>query len=103
AELAGRSPAVRVAALAQRIAHAGARLPGALRHRIAVMNGRLGSVARGLHATSPLATLARGYAIVTLADGGRIVTDAASVAPGTEVDARLARGRLRARVIAAGD
>ncbi len=103
AELDSRSPAVRVAALAQRFAHAGARLAPALRHCAALAGGRLEAAARGLHAVSPLATLARGYAIVTLAQGGTVVTDAAQAPAGIEIDARLSRGRIRARVIRGGD
>jgi exodeoxyribonuclease VII large subunit len=103
AELEVRSPAVRVAALAQRIAHAGARLEPALRHRAALAGGRLEAAARGLHAVSPLATLARGYAIVTLAQDGAVVTDAAQAPAGAEIDARLARGQVRARVIRRSD
>jgi exodeoxyribonuclease VII large subunit len=49
-----------------------------------------------LNAVSPLATLERGYAIVSI--GGDIVRDAATVEPGTLIEARLATGRLRARV-----
>jgi exodeoxyribonuclease VII large subunit len=101
AELAGRSPAARLAALGQRISHARARLAPALRHRIALADGLLRSAARGLEATSPLATLGRGYAIVSIVESGAVVRDAAEAPPGTEVEARLARGRLRARVLAA--
>ncbi len=100
AELAGQSPAVRIAALSALIKQAGAMLAPALRHRLAVANGRLQAAASGLHATSPLATLARGYAIVTLASDGRVLTDGSQAAAGTEIQARLARGRLRARVTA---
>ena len=75
----------------------------ALRHRISLASGQLESAARGLHATSPLATLARGYAIVTVAADGSVVTDAAQAAAGTEIEARLSRGRLRARVIGRKD
>jgi exodeoxyribonuclease VII large subunit len=46
---------------------------------------------------SPLATLARGFAIVTRADG-TLVTEAATVAPGEAIEARVARGTLTARV-----
>ena len=53
---------------------------------------------RALHGVSPLATLARGYAIVTRAADGRVLTDAASVEAGAEIEARLGAGRLtRAR------
>ena len=102
AELEIHSPATRVAALLQRMQHAEARLSPAVRHGLAIASGRLQAAARSLQATSPLATLGRGYAIVTLAANGALVTDAALAPPGTEVEARLARGRLRARVTGRG-
>ena len=57
---------------------------------------RLALAQRALHTVSPLATLSRGFAIITSADG--IVTDAAAIAPGAPIEAQLARGRLTARV-----
>jgi exodeoxyribonuclease VII large subunit len=63
--------------------------------------GQLGSLSRALQAVSPLATLERGYAIVTRLPGGEIIRDAARVAPGCQIDTRLARGHLRCRVEAA--
>ncbi len=98
AEFAGASPATRVATLLQRAGHAGLRLLPAARNRLAMHRGRLETAARALNAISPLATLARGYAIVTLAADGAIVHDPGQAPPGTEIDARLSRGRLRARV-----
>ena len=99
AELAGTSPAARVAALLQRATHAGLRLLPAARHRVSLQQGRLEAAVRALNAISPLATLARGYAIVTLAAGGTVVHDPAQAPSGTEIDARLSRGGLRARVV----
>jgi exodeoxyribonuclease VII large subunit len=61
-----------------------------LQRRLAVTAGRL-------DAYSPLATLQRGYAIVTGPDG-HVVTDAATLTPGTTVQALLAKGRMQARV-----
>jgi exodeoxyribonuclease VII large subunit len=58
---------------------------------------RLALAQRALDAVSPLATLSRGFAIVTRADG-TLVSDAASVAVGEEIEARLASGVLNARV-----
>jgi exodeoxyribonuclease VII large subunit len=55
---------------------------------------------RTLNAVSPLATLQRGYAIVS-DTSGHILRDAATVAPGTLIEARLARGRLLGEVTAA--
>jgi exodeoxyribonuclease VII large subunit len=99
AELRSRSPAARLAALSQRIAHLLSRLGSSARHRAAIAQGLVQAVARGLEATSPLATLGRGYAIVTLASDGKVVRDPAEAPPGTIVEARLALGRLRARVL----
>ena len=99
AELSAASPAARVASLLQRARHAGLRLAPAMRHRLSLQEGRLETAARALNAISPLATLARGYAIVTLAADGAVVHDPAQAPPGTEIDARLSRGRLRARVV----
>jgi exodeoxyribonuclease VII large subunit len=50
-----------------------------------------------LEALSPVAILNRGYALVFDAEG-RLVKDAARLRAGDEVSARLARGRVRARV-----
>jgi exonuclease VII large subunit len=99
AELAAASPAARVAALGQRAAHAAARLAPSLRSGIALAGARLHAALRALHATSPLATLGRGYAIVTRKPDGAVLYDAAAAPPGTEIEARLARGTLAARVL----
>jgi exodeoxyribonuclease VII large subunit len=73
------------------------RLRHAATARMGVAAQRLALAQRGLDAVSPLATLARGFAIVTRADGA-LVTDAAAVAAGEEIEARLARSILLARV-----
>lgn len=52
---------------------------------------------RTLNAVSPLATLDRGYAIVSR-EGGEILRSAADAPPGTLIEARLGSGRLRAKV-----
>ena len=64
---------------------------------------RFSGTTRALHTVSPLATLERGYAIVTVADSGSVVTDAAQAKAGLEIETRLARGRLVARVLRSGD
>jgi exodeoxyribonuclease VII large subunit len=58
---------------------------------------RLALCSRALDAVSPLATLSRGFAIVTRADG-TLLTDAALAGDGEHIEARLARGTLLARV-----
>ena len=50
-----------------------------------------------MHAVSPLATLERGYAIV-LDASGHVVTETSNVARGAQIEARVARGSIRATV-----
>ena len=97
AELAARAPGPRLRAERARLADLRRRLGAAVVHGLALARGRAESASRALHAVSPLATLARGYAIATRPDG-TILRDAAAVAPGDELGVRLARGTLTARV-----
>jgi len=77
-----------------------ARLHHAWSNCLARAEHRLTLAVRSLHTMSPLATLDRGFAIVTRAADGALVTDVASVEVGEEIDARVARGTVRARVTA---
>ena len=74
----------------------GMRLQRALRVRLRQQQGALTPLAQRLHTVSPLATLGRGYAIVTGPAG--IIRRAASIAPGTAVIATVAEGRLHCTV-----
>ena len=58
---------------------------------------RFGRVAASLDALSPLGVLQRGYAIAQDASG-KLLRDAASVAPGDAVTVRLAKGKLGTRI-----
>jgi len=98
AEMVSHSPRALLAALGRRLAVVAARLGPSLANGMERARGRLAANARALQAVSPLATLDRGYAIVTAVEDGRVLTDAADADPGSEIEARLARGRLRARV-----
>lgn len=59
---------------------------------------RLAAAASALHALSPLAVLARGFAVVH-DPHGKVLRDAADTNPGDELDIRLATGSLRTRVL----
>jgi exodeoxyribonuclease VII large subunit len=63
------------------------------------MMQRLQLAQRHLDAISPLATLQRGYAIVT-GPAGEALMDESQVKPGDVIEARVARGRIRAQVLA---
>ncbi len=96
--LLGRSsPARRIAPLKQRLDVAQYRLPAAIQRRLQIARDRFERAMRTLNAVSPLATLERGYAIVTDA-GAHVVTDVSSLAPGAPIDVRVARGSVRANV-----
>jgi len=91
-------------AMGESQAHAGARaaqlqarLERAARERIVRSEQRLALAQRALDAVSPLATVRRGFAIVKRADG-TVLTDAATVAIGEQIEASLAHGSLTARV-----
>jgi exodeoxyribonuclease VII large subunit len=77
----------------------GVRLQTALTQRLASAGHRLNLAQRALHAVSPLATLDRGFAIITREADGALVTDARALRAGEEIRARLAHGGVRARVI----
>jgi exodeoxyribonuclease VII large subunit len=90
------SPIARVREAAQRHQSLSARLNAAGLQQIRSARERLMPLVRTLQAVSPLATLDRGYAIVS--NGGGILRDAALAPPGTIIEARLAVGTLRAKV-----
>jgi len=90
------SPVVQLHAISSRRLQLGLRLSGAMREQLANARRRQQLAVRALNTVSPLATLERGYAIVT-ADG-KLVRDAAQVAVGERIETRLMRGTLHAVV-----
>jgi exodeoxyribonuclease VII large subunit len=62
---------------------------------------RISAAAGRLHALSPVATLARGYAIAQ-SDDGRTLASVDAFVPGTEFDLRLRDGTVRSTVLSVG-
>jgi exodeoxyribonuclease VII large subunit len=91
------SPARRLTTMRLRLDRAARQLPLCMERRLQRGRDRFERSASTLHAVSPLATLDRGYAIV-LDEAGHIVSDASSVVRGTRIEARVARGAVRATV-----
>ncbi len=87
----------RLAAVRQSLESQVANLAAATRTRLLESRGALDRRTASLEALSPVAILNRGYALVFDAKG-RLVKDASRLKAGDEVSARLARGRVRARV-----
>jgi exodeoxyribonuclease VII large subunit len=91
------SPLARVRDAAARHAALLLRLRAAGLEHVRRARERLLPLTRTLNAVSPLATLERGYAIVS-AEHGAILRNAADAPPGTVIEARLAKGIIRAKV-----
>lgn len=98
AHLQRQTPRHRLRELAVRRANLHGRLLAAMGHGLTQRGDRLTGLGRALDAVSPLATLARGFAIVRRTSDGTVVRDAARVRAGEQVEARLARGALLCRV-----
>lgn len=98
ARLGHASPRLRLRQLQDGIGYWRERLRQAQSQRVATLDVRLKLAARSLDAVSPLATLARGYAIVTRVTDGELVRSASQVTPGEQVCARLATGALLCEV-----
>ena len=71
-----------------------------LRQHLQIAQGRLAGLANTLDATSPLATLKRGYALVMRQTDHRIVRTQHDVTPGEAITIRLGQGTLNATVTA---
>ncbi|MEO6064852.1 MAG: exodeoxyribonuclease VII large subunit, partial [Lysobacterales bacterium] len=101
ASLSRRWRAIDPRARLQRLREAQQRLRKALSAAIdrqsRAHRAQLATLGRTLHAASPLATLARGYAILSTADG-TLVRAATQVMPGDALNARLAEGFLTLKV-----
>ena len=94
--VAHASPAHRLTRTRERWRTAQGDLRRALLRQVERTQQRLTLASRTLQSLSPLATLERGYAIVTSADG--VLTDSGAVTRGSSIDVRLARGGLTATV-----
>ena len=97
AHLRHASPALRLASARSRLTASSQTMQAVLLRRIHVLQAQTQLAAGKLNTVSPLATLDRGYAIVTNSEG-HVITDARELHAGDLIEARIARGRLRARV-----
>ena len=90
-------PERRLAALRERLDRLAPRAQAAVARRMQGDAVRLRGLARSLEAVSPLATVARGYAILRH-DDGRVVRRTGDAATGDALSARVGDGVLRLRV-----
>jgi exodeoxyribonuclease VII large subunit len=97
ARLQRAHPGNRLRQQAQRLDELDMRLRRGWEKSLTRATQRLLLAQRGLDAISPLATIQRGFAIVTKTDG-TVVQDAAALAVGENIEARVAHGTVLARV-----
>ncbi len=97
AVLRATHPRRRIERLRERLVALRGRPQTLLAHQLRHHALQLRGLARSLHAISPLATVARGYAILQDAQG-RVIRGIGAVAPGDRLQARLHDGRIDLRV-----
>ena len=88
---------LRLAAARRRLENADLAALQIIQLRVTRAHGRLDPLQAHLTQLSPLKILDRGYAIVTN-DAGRIVKDPSESPPGSEIQVRLAKGKIAAEV-----
>lgn len=91
------SPRMRLAQTSARHERLTRRLASAMKADLASRRQRLDTLSGTLHAISPLATLDRGYALVTSTDGA-LLRDSVDAAAGDVLHVRLSKGRLTVEV-----
>ena len=82
----------------QVLTHLSLRLNQQIQYYLTTKRERLKQVTQTLAAVSPLATLERGYAIVTDVDKSHVITRATQTKPGDKIRARLHTGEIFCRV-----
>ncbi len=92
------SPAGRVEDRQQRIAHLLTRMNARANQQLQTKSHQFNQATAKLNTLSPLATLQRGYSIVTTEPEGRVVTDSQELKTGDRIRARLQSGELIAEV-----
>ncbi len=87
-------PSARLRASHESLAALERRLHTAMQESLRVRSAEVQRFTHALAVVSPRHTLARGYAIVTTADGARVVRSAGEVRKGEKIKAQLAKGAL---------
>ncbi len=96
--LQAQNPAQRFSVLDQQWQQLAIRLQGALRQQMRRKQEQLQSAMRMLDTVSPLATLDRGYAIVTRHSDGHVITAAEQLQLGERITTRFAKGTTTSRI-----
>jgi exodeoxyribonuclease VII large subunit len=92
------SPQARLREARQRVDDLMAAAASGARHGLALRRERLAGLAAHLESLSPLATLARGYAIVRQDETGALINSVTQVSPGDHLSIRVVDGEFGATV-----
>jgi len=99
ARLAQFNPAIRILSQQQRQHYLSQRLERAMQHQLEQSRLRLANTGQTLHAVSPLATLQRGYALVTEVENGNLVRSVQQLAVGDRIQTRVADGQFVSEIV----
>ncbi|MEO8010332.1 MAG: exodeoxyribonuclease VII large subunit [Dokdonella sp.] len=97
--LLSQHPRARITQNSARLRNADTAMRRAIKHVFERRRQHLVELARTLHATSPLATMARGYAILVEPDSGLAVRSTREVAEGQSLRARIVDGEIHMQVL----
>jgi exodeoxyribonuclease VII large subunit len=99
AKLSQFNPAARIKNQQQRQQYLAQRLQLSMQNKLKQNRIKLANASQTLHAVSPLATLNRGYALVTEAESGTIVRSVRQLAVRSRVQTRLADGQFISEIV----
>lgn len=97
AKLRGATPSHKITAFKTAITNLNLQLQRQLQQQLKDRQLHMAHLAQRLDTVSPLATLSRGYAIAQT-DTGHVIQDASSVSVGDQINVRVAKGEVQARV-----
>lgn len=96
-----QNPSQQVRVADSHVQHQLEQLTSSVQSRIKTLTNDVANLGRNLHAVSPLATLDRGFAVVSKPDDtdfGQVIRSTSSVEVGEEIQAHIADGTLHAQV-----
>jgi exodeoxyribonuclease VII large subunit len=92
------SPAQSLQLYSERYEQTRVRLKHAIQYKLQQFNNKLSNLSRTLDVVSPLASLNRGYAIVSKLDNNDLVRDAKQLNKGDTILTRFAKGRVHSTI-----
>jgi exodeoxyribonuclease VII large subunit len=97
--LLSRDPARQLDKLTAQVQQLKTRLNNAMLRRLQHSQQQLAHWVQQAQAVSPMAVIARGYAIVSHADSGELIRSVNASPPGSVVNIQLSDGHLRANIL----